>query len=221
MQERWNQVDAYFEGLFTANDRVMDEVLNASDNALLPPINVSPTQGKLLTVMALAVGAKHILEIGTLGGYSTIWLARALPKDGKLITLEYEPKHAAVAKANIEHAGFEDMVDIRIGDAVKILPELAQEESEPFDLIFIDADKTNNVTYFQWALELSRVGSMIIVDNVVRDGQVVNPASMDDRVLGTQEFLTLFANESRITTTAIQTVGNKGYDGFAIGVVQS
>ena len=221
MQERWNQVDAYFEGLFTASDPIMNEVLNASDNALLPPINVSPTQGKLLTVMALAVGTKRILEIGTLGGYSTIWLARALPKDGKLITLEYEPKHATVAKTNVKRAGFDDMVDIRIGDAVNILPELAQEEQEPFDLIFIDADKTNNVTYFRWALELSRIGSMIIVDNVVRDGQVVNPASTDDRVLGTQEFLTLFANESRITTTAIQTVGNKGYDGFAIGVVQS
>jgi predicted O-methyltransferase YrrM len=180
---------------------------------------VSPNQGKLLLVLARAVGARTILEIGTLGGYSTIWLARALPIDGHLITLEADPKHAEVARANIAQAGLASVVELRLGRAVDTLPKLAAERRGPFDLIFIDADKRNNPDYFAWALKLSRRGSLIIADNVVRNGAVVDATSGDPSIQGVRRFNELLAAEPRVSATTIQTVGSKGYDGFAIALV--
>jgi predicted O-methyltransferase YrrM len=215
----WAEVDHYFTEQLLEPDLVLDAALAASDAAGLPAINVAPNQGKLLHLLARVRGARRILEVGTLGGYSTIWLARALPADGRLITLEYDPKHAEVARANLANAGLSDRVEVRVGAALDTLPQLAKEEPEPFDLFFIDADKQNNAEYFRWALELSTVGSLIIVDNVVRGGRVVEAFADDPAVVGTRRVIEAMANEPRVSATAIQTVGSKSYDGFAMALV--
>lgn len=217
--EQWTAVDDYITDLLIPPDPVLDAALQASVAAGLPPHNVSPNQGKLLQLLARVQGARTILEIGTLGGYSTIWLARALPTDGCLITLEADPKHAEVAWANIAGAGLADVVELRLGRALDTLPQIASEGWGPFDLIFIDADKLSNPDYFTWALRLSRRGSLIIIDNVVRNGAVANAASADPSVLGVRRLNELLAAEPRVSATAIQTVGSKGYDGFAIALV--
>jgi predicted O-methyltransferase YrrM len=214
--EKWTAVDQYFNGLLSPPDPALEAAMRDSEKAGLPSIAVAPNQGKLLQLLAASIGAKKILEIGTLGGYSTIWLARALPADGKLITLEYEAKHATVAKANIARAGVEKLVEVRIGRAVDSLPQLQQEKRGPFDLVFIDADKPSTADYFAWAMKLTRPGSLIIVDNVVRKGNIVEANSKDDNVQGIRRFFDVLSKETRVTATAIQTVGVKGYDGLAI-----
>ncbi|MEH2369747.1 O-methyltransferase [Nostoc sp.] len=218
-QEQWTAVDRYFTDLLVPSDPALDTALQTSVAAGLPPHNVSPNQGKLLLLLAQIQGAQSILEIGTLGGYSTIWLARALPSDGRLITLEADPKHAEIARANIAYAGLSDVVDLRLGKALSTLPQIAAEGHGPFDLIFIDADKPSNPEYFAWALKLSRRGSLIIADNVVRNGAVIDANSNDPSVQGVRRFNELLASEPRVSATAIQTVGSKGYDGFAIAIV--
>jgi predicted O-methyltransferase YrrM len=218
-QKQWSTVDEFLAAKLVEPDAVLDQALADSDRGGLPAINVSPCQGKFLNLVARMVGARRILEIGTLGGYSAIWLARALPSSGRLITLEFSPKHAEVARANIERAGLLDRVDIRVGRALDTLPVIARESSEPFDLIFIDADKENNRDYLAWAVKLGRPGSVIITDNVVRDGKVADEASRDPMVVGTRRFLDALAAEPRVSATAIQTVGVKGWDGFTIAVV--
>lgn len=217
----WNAVDSYLDQLFIGDDAVLRETLRASVAAGLPPIQVSPTQGKLLDQMVRMCGARRVLEIGTLGGYSAIWMARGLPADGKLISLEVDARNAAVARANMEHAGLAAKVEIHLGAALDLLPTIATQGGGPFDLTFIDADKVNSPAYFEWALRLSRVGSVIIVDNVVREGNVLHRASDDPAILGTRRVLETMAAEPRVTATAIQTVGCKGYDGFAIALVTS
>jgi predicted O-methyltransferase YrrM len=220
-EDRWNAVDRYFADLLVSPDAALDAALAASAAAGLPPINVSPTQGKLLYLLARAVGARNILEIGTLGGYSTIWLARALPEGGRVISLEADARHAEIARANIARAGLGDVVDVRLGLALDTLPRLAAEEREPFDFVFVDADKPNNATYLDWALRLSHQGTVIVVDNVVRNGEVLDAASDSPTTQGVRRFLERLAAEPRVSATAIQTVGNKGYDGFAIALVTS
>jgi len=218
-EQTWEAVDDYLSAQLGMNDAVLDRALEASAEGGLPEIQVSAHQGKLLHLLARMQGARRILELGTLGGYSTIWLARALPADGKLVTLEFEPKHAAVARANLLHAGLDGLVDIRVGPALETLPELVREGSAPFDLIFIDADKENYPGYFQWALRLARRGTMIIADNIVRQGGVIEPNHADPRVQGVRGFFDLVAAEPRVSATAIQTVGGKGYDGLAFVLV--
>jgi predicted O-methyltransferase YrrM len=217
--DRWAAVDRYFSEQLSLSDAALDAAIAANKAAELPAIDVAANQGKLLHLLAKLAGARRILEIGTLGGYSTIWLARALPTDGRLITLEFNPKHAEIARANIEYAGLTQTVEIRVGAALDALPKLQNEGSEPFDLIFIDADKPNNSEYVRWALKLSRPGSLIIIDNVVRDGAVIDAGSADKDVRGARQLFELLANEPRLSCTAIQTVGVKGYDGFAFAVV--
>lgn len=218
-QERWTEVDRYITDLLVPADAGLDAALEASDAAGLPPIAVSPSQGKLLHLLARARGARTVLEIGTLAGYSTIWLARALPADGRVITLEADPKHAEVAWENVARAGLADVVEVRLGKALDRLPQLAEEGHGPFDLVFIDADKPSIPEYFTWALELSAPGSLIIVDNVVRDGALIDAESEDTSVQGTRRLHELLAAEPRVTATTIQTVGAKGYDGFTIALV--
>lgn len=218
-QEQWTAVDRYLTDKLLSPDPSLEAALRASADAGLPSINVTPNQGKLLQLLAWAQGARNILEIGTLGGYSTIWLARALPAGGRLITLEFDPKHAEVARANITHAGLAEAVELRVGRALETLPQLATERCGPFDFIFIDADKENYPGYFTWALKLSRRGTLIVADNVVRKGAVIDPASGDPLVQGVRRFYELLAAERRVNATAIQTVGSKGYDGFALAVV--
>jgi len=218
MQSQWAAVDRYVADLLVGPDPALDAALEASAAAGLPSIEVSPSQGKLLYLLARAQGAREILELGTLGAYSTIWLGRALPPDGRLITLEANQRYANVARANIARAGLADRVEVRIGRALETLPRLAAEGRGPFDLIFIDADKASNEQYFGWALELSRPGSLIVADNVVRFGAVVG-ASDDPSVRGARGFLQLLAAEPRVSATVIQTVGEKGHDGFALALV--
>ena len=218
-KDQWTEVDRYLANLLIPADPALDAALQASAAAGLPSIQVSPTQGKLLHLLAMSLGARKILELGTLGGYSTIWMARALPAGGRLITLEADAKHAEVARANIARAGLANVVDLRLGRAQETLPKLAGEA--PFDLIFIDADKTGYPEYFQWAVKLSRRGSVIIADNVVRKGEIVDAASDDANVQGARRFYEMVAREPRVSATAIQTVGSKGYDGFAMAVVLS
>ncbi|MGJ3237942.1 MAG: O-methyltransferase [Anaerolineae bacterium] len=213
-QTQWTAVDDYFAEALIPEDEILTGTLRLSEVAGLPAHNVAPNQGKLLMLLALSIGAKSILEIGTLGGYSTIWLARALPDDGRLITLEADPDHAEVARQNITTAGLIDRVAIHIGLALDTLATMAN--SDPFDLIFIDADKENNVGYFEWALQLSHPGSLIIVDNVVRGGAVIDANSDDSRVQGVRRFVERATSEPRVIATALQTVGSKGYDGFVI-----
>lgn len=218
-QEAWIDVDGYLAGLLVPEDPALAAALEANAAAGLPAIDVSPNLGKLLHVLARIRGARRILEIGTLGGYSSIWLARALPADGRLITLEFDPKHAEVARSNIARAGLADIVDVRVGAALDTLRELAAESAGPFDLVFIDADKQNNPDYFEWSLKLTQVGSVIICDNVVRDGAVTDGESDDPNIIGTRRFLERLAAEPRVEATAIQTVGSKGYDGLAVAIV--
>jgi predicted O-methyltransferase YrrM len=221
MQELWTSVDQYLSGLLAPQDAALTSALESSTQAGLPEIQVSTVQGKLLHILARTVSARRILEIGTLGGYSTIWLARALPPDGKLVSLEADPKHADVARANVARAGLSKIVDIRLGRALETLPGIAAENAGPFDLIFIDADKQNIPEYFAWSLKLAREGSLILVDNVVREGKVVDPKSEDANVQGVRRFFDLLAAEKRVTATTIQTVGMKGHDGLAIALVTS
>ncbi len=217
--DQWAAVDAYLAETLVQPDAALAAALADSAAAGLPEINVTPNQGKLLHLLARAQGAQRILEVGTLGGYSTIWLARALPPNGRLVTLEVDPKHAAVAQANLARAGVADVVEIRLGPALDTLPQLADEGAEPFDFIFIDADKPSNPEYFAWALRLSRPGSLIVVDNVIRGGAVVDAASIDPAVQGVRRLHELMAAEPRVSATAVQTVGDKGYDGFALTLV--
>jgi predicted O-methyltransferase YrrM len=219
MQEKWKEVDRYINTFFAPSDSSLDGALQASEAAGLPAINVTATQGKLLMLLAQIRQARSILEIGTLGGYSTIWLARALPPGGRLITLEMDPKNAAVAESNIALAGLSGFVEVRIGRALDTLPALAAEGRAPFDLIFIDADKPTYPEYFTWAVRLSHRGTLIVADNVVRNGAVIDPASPDPNVQGVRRFLERIAAESRVTAAVIQTVGSKGYDGFALILV--
>jgi predicted O-methyltransferase YrrM len=218
-QDQWSAVDSYITGLFLAPDPVLEATLASSAAAGLPAINVSPTQGKLLHVLARAQGVRRILEIGTLGGYSTIWLARALPADGRLISLEVEPRNAEVAHANLARAGLSSTVEIRLGPALDTLPKLVSERRGPFDLVFIDADKPGYADYLKWSLKLARPGTLIIADNVVRKGAVADAASKDENVQGIRKFNEALAAEKRVTTTVIQTVGSKGYDGLALILV--
>jgi predicted O-methyltransferase YrrM len=219
-EELWTAVDRYFGDLLVPADPALDEALAASAAAGLPAINVSPVQGKLLHLLARAIGARNVPEIGTLGGYSTIWLARALPDDGRVISLEADHRHAEVARVNIARAGLDNRVEVRLGMALDLLPALT-ERTEPFDFVFIDADKPNNAAYFDWALRLSRVGAIIVVDNVVRGGDVIAAASDSPTVQGVHRFLERLSGEQRVSASAIQTVGSKGYDGFAIALVTS
>jgi predicted O-methyltransferase YrrM len=218
-QQTWTAVDRYVDDLLVGHDAALEAALQASAQAGLPAINVAPSQGKLLNLLARVLGARAILEIGTLGGYSTIWLARALPADGRLVTLEIDATHAEVARANIAHAGLSQRVQLRLGPALDTLAQLAAERAGPFDLSFIDADKPNIPAYFKWALQLSRPGSLIVVDNVVRDGAVIEAASLDASVQGVRRLNELMASEPRVSATTIQTVGAKGYDGFALALV--
>jgi len=218
-QEQWSAVERFITGLVVPQDPALEAALADSAAAGLPAINVSPNEGKLLQLMARAPGARSLIEIGTLGGYSTIWLARALPDGGRLVTLESDPKYAEIARANIARAGLASMVDLRLGLALETLPRLAAEGIGPFDMVFIDADKVSTPEYFAWAMKLTRRGSLIVVDNVVRKGEVINADSDDPRVQGVRRFYEMLAAEPRVSATAIQTVGSKGYDGFALALV--
>jgi predicted O-methyltransferase YrrM len=218
-QDQWTDVDSYFTDLLAPSDPALEAALQATAAAGMPMINVAPNQGKLLHILALSVGARAILEIGTLAGYSTIWLARALPAGGRLITLEADTKHAEVAQANIARAGLSGTVEVRVGRAIDTLPQLAAEALGPFDLVFIDADKANTAAYFDWAIRLTRGGGLIVVDNVVRGGAVIDAASADPSIQGVRQFMATVAGDPRVAATAIQTVGSKGYDGLAIAVV--
>ncbi|WP_409367542.1 O-methyltransferase [Lysinibacillus sp. 38-6] len=214
----WHDVDEYFIEKLIPVDKSLDNVLQTNKNANIPEIDVSPTQGKLLYLLAKIKGAQNILEIGTLGGYSSIWLARALPEKGKVYTLEIDPTYAEIAKQNILQAGCDNKVEVMVGNALDSLPIL--KKSGPlFDFIFIDADKPNNPHYLKWALELANTGALIIADNVVRNGEVIDDKSEDERVQGVQQFMDLLQQHPRIEATAIQTVGIKGYDGFVLATV--
>jgi predicted O-methyltransferase YrrM len=220
-QEQWTAVDSYITDLLAPSDPALDAALERSAAAGLPAIHVSPNQGKLLQLLARGQKAARILEIGTLGAYSTIWLARALPPGGRLVTLEFDPRHAEVARGNIAHAGLAEVVELRLGKAIDLLPRLAAEGAGPFDFIFIDADKQSYPEYFTWALKLSRKGSVIIADNVVRKGAVIEADSSDLMVQGVRRMNELVAREPRVSATAVQTVGSKGYDGFMMALVTS
>ncbi len=216
-QQLWDDVDMYIADLVVGPDKALDDALAASDAAGLPRIAVAPNQGKMLNLFARMTGARRILEIGTLAGYSTIWLGRALPAGGRLVTIEADPHHAEVATANVAAAGLAGKVEVLVGNALDTLPSL--EGDGPFDMFFIDADKDNNPHYFTWALAHSHPGSLIVIDNVVRDGKVTDADSTDPSVVGTRELGELLANEPRVSATMVQTVGCKGYDGFALALV--
>lgn len=218
-QNKWSKVDTYFNDKLLAADPVLDAVLDANEGAGLPAIDVAPNQGKLLYLLAKMKGAVNILEIGTLGGYSTIWLARALPEAGRLVSLEFEHDHVVVAEDNLRMAGLADKTEVIEGPALETLATLEARGHGSFDFIFIDADKPNNPHYLKWALKLARTGAVIVADNVVRDGEVIQAGSPDDRVQGVRRFMDLLSAEPRIEATALQTVGSKGYDGFVLGIV--
>lgn len=218
-EETWVAVERYLDGLLIPEDAALNAALADSAKAGLPEIAVSASQGKLLHLLAKMQGARKILEIGTLGGYSTIWLGRALPARGRVVTLEAEKKHAEVARRNIARAGLSGKVEVRLGPALTTLSQMAGERRAAFDFVFIDADKENTTEYFEWALRLSRSGSVIVVDNVIRDGEVADAASSDPRVQGIRRFNEALAREKRVSATTIQTVGSKGYDGFTLAVV--
>ncbi len=215
----WNDVDAYLVDRTHASDATLEAILAANAIAGLPAIDVSPLQGRMLQLIARMCGARHALEIGTLGGYSTLCMVRGMPADGNVVTLEHDPAHARVARANLAQAGVADRVDIRVGAALDTLPALAGANRPPFDLVFIDADKANNAAYLDWALRLSRPGTVIILDNVVRQGRVLDDRSDSPDVLGTRRALDLIAAEPRLTATALQTVGSKHWDGFVMAIV--
>lgn len=218
-EDMWNKVDRYISHLLAPHDAVLERALEASDAAGLPPIAVSANLGKLLSLLSRALGARAILEIGTLGGYSTIWLARGLPAGGQIVTLELNPKYAEVASANVEAAGFGEIIEVRVGKALESLADLVAEGRGPFDLIFIDADKATYPEYLEWALTLSRPGTLLIADNVVRNGAIIDALSKDPNILGLRRFNALLAADERVNATAIQTVGSKGYDGVAVALV--
>jgi predicted O-methyltransferase YrrM len=220
-KELWSAVDGYLVEKLIPGDTVLDEVLRANAAGGLPAIDVAPNQGKLLHLLARIAGAKRVLEIGTLGGYSTIWLARALPADGKLISLEFEPRHAEVARANIERAGLSHVVEVRVGPAAESLAHLVSEDAAPFDFIFIDANKESYPEYLEWSLRLARIGTVIVADNIVREGELIDDTSTDIRVQGVRHLIEAIAANPRFDATALQTVGSKGYDGFALAIVQS
>lgn len=219
--EQWQAIDQYFEAAFIGDDPILAATLADSEAAHLPPIHIAPNQGKFLALLAQIQGARTILEIGTLGGYSSIWLARALPADGRLVTLEYDAAHARVAQANITRAGVAHQVEIMVGAALDSLPKLIDHPAAPFDMIFIDADKPNNPHYLDWALRLARVGSVIIGDNVVRRGEVLQADSADENVQGIRRFVEAISDHPRLDAIALQTVGCKGYDGFSLARVVS
>ncbi len=218
-EDHWNQVDDYIEQTLQIEDASLANTRTASDAGGLPQIQVSACQGKLLEVLARSIGAQQILEIGTLGGYSTINLARGLAAQGQVVTLEYKPEHAEVARHNLENAGFADCVDIRIGAALETLPILAAEARTPFDLVFIDADKVNIPAYLDWAIKLAHPGSLIIIDNVVRSGALLDETSDDPSTQGVRNLHAMLENDSRVVATTIQTVGSKGWDGLTFAVV--
>ncbi len=220
-QELWTAVDHYITETLIPSDPILEDSLRANAAANLPSIDVAPNQGKLLHLLARIQGARRVLEIGTLGGYSTIWLARALPPDGKLITLEVDPKHASVATANIQRAGLSSKVELRLGPALESLSLLRSEAPLPFDFIFMDADKQNNAAYLEWSLRLSRPGTVIVCDNVIREGGVIDSDSTDPKIQGTRRLFELLKANPRIDATGLQTVGSKGHDGFILGVVKS
>jgi predicted O-methyltransferase YrrM len=214
-QELWTKVDEYYAAI-VGEDEALKAAIAESDKAGLPPIAVTANQGKLLMLVAQMIGAKKILEVGTLGGYSTIWLARGLASGGKLITLEYEQKHAEVAQKNFARARLANQIELRVGDATKTMPQLISEGAGPFDLIFLDANKDGYPTYYDNSVKLSRKGTVIVADNVVRDGAVADPATKEEAVRGVQRLAEIIANDKRVSATAIQTVGSKGYDGFSL-----
>jgi predicted O-methyltransferase YrrM len=218
-QAVWTKVDKYFGDLLVPSDDKLDAALKANERAGLPAIDVTGLQGKFLEFLVRVSGARRILEIGTLGGYSTIWLARALPEGGRIVTLELDPHHARVAQGNFRNAGVEQLVELGVGPAIDSLADLVKAGGEPFDLIFIDADKKGYPQYLEWALKLSRVGTIIVADNVVRDGRVIDAKSGDENVQGVRRFTEMMAAESRLSATVLQTAGVKGYDGFALAVV--
>lgn len=219
MQQKWSAVDEYLAQQLLPEDEVLTQILANNRRAGLPEIDVSPMQGQLLALLVRMTHAKRVLEIGTLGAYSTVWMARELPSDGELLTLEFDALHAAIARENIEFAGLTRQVKVKEGPALETLESLG--ERPPFDLIFIDADKPNNPNYLKWALHYSRPGTLIIGDNVVRDGEVTNPASTDDRVQGVRKFIEMIGDNPRLKATAMQTVGAKGWDGFTLAWVNS
>jgi predicted O-methyltransferase YrrM len=219
MQQKWSAVDEYLAQQLLPEDEVLTQILANNRRAGLPEIDVSPMQGQLLALLVRMTHAKRVLEIGTLGAYSTVWMARELPSDGELLTLEFDALHAAIARENIEFAGLTRQVKVKEGPALETLESLG--ERPPFDLIFIDADKPNNPNYLKWALHYSRPGTLIIGDNVVRDGEVTNPSSTDDRVQGVRKFIEMIGDNPRLTATAMQTVGTKGWDGFTLAWVNS
>lgn len=218
-KELYAAIDTFLTASLIGSDPLLDAVRESCVEAGLPAISVVPTYGKFLNLMARMLGARTILEIGTLAGYSTIWLARALPANGRLVTLEADPKHAVVARTNFRRAGLAGFIDLREGLAVETLPGVAVDHAAGFDLIFIDADKPSNPTYFTWALKLSHPGSLIIIDNVIRDGRILEPNSIDPSIQSRRQLFTLVANEPRVSATALQTVDAKGHDGFAMALV--
>lgn len=220
MTQDWAAVDGYIAGKLLGNDPVLDAALAANAAGGLPPIDVSAAQGRMLELFARMSGARRILEVGTLGGYSTIWLARALPADGQLVTLELEPHHAEVARVNLARAGIGDRCEVRVGPAVDTLAAMVAAGEGPFDLVFIDADKPSNVAYLEAALALTRPGGMILVDNVIREGNILDPDNADPRVIGTRALFDAVSAEPRLDATAIQTVGDKGWDGFLMAMVR-
>jgi predicted O-methyltransferase YrrM len=217
----WEAVEQYFDKVLVVQDSALDDALASASAAKLPAIQVSSVQGKLLHLLARMLGARKILEIGTLGGYSTIWMARALPEGGRIITLEADPKHAEVARKNFARAAVENKVELRLGKALDTLPQVAAEGLGPFDLFFIDANKSNMPEYFEWSLKLARKGSVIIADNVVREGAVLDASSKDPDIQGIRRFLEMVGKEKRVSGTALQTVSTKNYDGFAMVLVTS
>ena len=217
--KRWSVVDDYFAKAIVPQDEALEAALAASEAAGLPPIEVSAAHGKMLHLLARIAGARKALEIGALGGYSTIWIARALPADGRLVTLEADERHAAIARANIARAGLSDKVEVRVGAALDTLPQIEAEGLGPFDFVFIDADKENNPHYLAWALRLSRPGTTIVVDNVVRGGRILDSTSGDPHIEGIRRMFEMMKAEPRLSATAVQTVGAKGWDGFALAVV--
>ncbi|MHB1496663.1 MAG: O-methyltransferase [Acidimicrobiales bacterium] len=216
----WRRVDGYLEAQLAEEDEALREALRSSREAGLPPINVTALQGKFLYVLARLVGARRVLEIGALGGYSAIWLGRALPPEGKLLSLELEARHAEVARANVERAGLAERIEVRVGRALELLPQVAEEAGDAsFDLAFIDADKSNNAAYFAWAMRLVRPGGAVVVDNVVREGRVADEACDDPDVIGTRRLFEAMKAAPGVSATALQVVGEKGYDGLALAIV--
>jgi len=218
-QQLFEKVDQYISHLVAPEDRFLQETIQSLDDASMPQISITPTQGKFLQVMMLMCKAKRVLELGTLGAYSTIWMARAIPADGKVITIEYDPHHADIASRNIAKAGLTDQIDLRVGKAMDLLKELIAKNEDPFDFIFIDADKPPYTEYFELALELSHPGTVIVCDNIIREGKVLDENTTDEKVKGVQRFNTMLASNPKVTATIMQTVGAKEYDGMAIAIV--